>query len=67
EYMGDVRTALAAPRPETADIALALAELPDMIRGFGQVKEANRVKAMERREMLLARLRAPERVAAAAE
>ena len=62
-----MRTALAALRPETADTAVALAEMPDMIRGFGPVKEANRAKAMERREMLLARSRAPERVAVAAE
>ncbi|MGH7210691.1 MAG: DUF6537 domain-containing protein, partial [Acetobacteraceae bacterium] len=67
EYTADVRTALAAPRPETADTALALAELPDMIRGFGPVKEANRAKAMERREMLLAKLHAPIPVVAAAE
>ncbi len=38
---------------------MALAELPDMIRGFGPVKDANRVKAEVRREMLLARLAAP--------
>ena len=67
EYMADVRTALAGLRPETADTALALAEVPDLIRGFGPVKEANRAKAMERREMLLAKLSAPMPVAVAAE
>ena len=34
----------------------ALAALPDMIRGFGPVKDANRVKAEERRPGLLSRL-----------
>ena len=41
--------------------AVALAELPDMVRGFGPVKQANRVKAEARREMLLARLTAAPR------
>ncbi len=67
EYEADMRAALAALRPETLEAAVGLAELPDLIRGFGPVKEANRAKAMERREMLLARLKAPEPVAVAAE
>jgi indolepyruvate ferredoxin oxidoreductase len=69
EYMADVRTALAALRPESAGTAIALAELPDTIRGFGPVKEANRAKALEQREALLARLQSPAResVAVAAE
>ncbi len=70
EYMEDVRTALAALRPETAATAIALAALPDEIRGFGPVKEANRAKAMERRKALLARLDGPverEKVVVAAE
>jgi indolepyruvate ferredoxin oxidoreductase len=58
-YVGDLRAALVALRPDTLDTAVALAALPDMIRGFGPVKEANRVKAEARREMLLARLAAP--------
>ena len=59
QYIADLRAALAALRPDTLDTAVALAELPDMIRGFGPVKEANRAKAEARREMLLARLAAP--------
>ena len=37
--------------------ALALAELPLQIKGFGPVKEANRTKAMEDRAALLAAIR----------
>jgi indolepyruvate ferredoxin oxidoreductase len=65
QYIGDLRSAMAALRPETLDVAVAIAQLPDMIRGFGPVKDANRVKAEEQRRVLLARLApAPEAVAA---
>jgi indolepyruvate ferredoxin oxidoreductase len=65
QYIGDLRSAMAALRPETLDVAVAIAQLPDMIRGFGPVKDANRVKAEEQRRVLLARLApAPEVVAA---
>ena len=47
--------------------AVALAELPDLVRGFGPVKDANRVKAETRRAMLLQQLAAPTRQVAAAE
>jgi indolepyruvate ferredoxin oxidoreductase len=68
-YIADLRAALAALRPDTLDTAVALAELPDMIRGFGPVKDANRRKAEARRATLLARLAAaqPRQVAMAAE
>jgi indolepyruvate ferredoxin oxidoreductase len=33
--------------------AVAIAELPDQIRGFGPVKDANRAKAQARRTQLL--------------
>ena len=58
QYIGDLRAALAALRPETLDVAVAIAQLPDMIRGFGPVKDANRVKAEEQRRALLPRLAA---------
>jgi indolepyruvate ferredoxin oxidoreductase len=64
QYVADVEMMLERLRPETLDSAVALAELPDMIRGFGPVKEANRAKAAERRGALLARMR-PEVQAAA--
>jgi indolepyruvate ferredoxin oxidoreductase len=53
QYIGDLRKALAALRPDTQDAAVGLAELPDMIRGFGPVKQANRLKAQEKRRSLL--------------
>ena len=49
---------LAALRPDTLDVAVAIAQLPDMIRGFGPVKDANRVKAEKERRALLSRLTA---------
>ena len=45
--------------PETLMTALELAGVPDMIRGFGPVKDANRVKAEAQRRALLAKLAAP--------
>jgi indolepyruvate ferredoxin oxidoreductase len=65
QYTGDVRAALAALRPETLDVAVAIAQLPDMIRGFGPVKDANRAKAEKERSALLRRLMAVEAVAPA--
>jgi indolepyruvate ferredoxin oxidoreductase len=65
QYVGDLRLALAALRPDTLDVAVALAQLPDTIRGFGPVKEANRAKAEAQRRALLPRLgAAPVAVAA---
>ena len=55
-YIADLNAALKALRPETLDVAVALAELPDMIRGFGPVKDANRAKAEARKKVLLAQL-----------
>ena len=56
QYIGDLRTAVAALRPDTQDAALGLATLPDTIRGFGPVKDANREKAAIRRVALLEKL-----------
>ncbi len=58
QYIGDLRATLAALRPDTLDVAVAIAQLPDMIRGFGPVKDANRAKAEEQRGVLLPRLTA---------
>ncbi len=44
-------------RPETHDIAVALAELPEGIRGYGPVKRASIEKARAREKELLAALR----------
>ena len=57
QYEQDMETVLAHLSPETLDVAVALAELPLSIRGFGPVKEANEAKAAKDREALLAQLR----------
>ena len=69
EYQADIRAALEVLSPRTLATAVGLAEIPDLIRGYGPVKEANRVKAMERREKLLASLEPveAEQMAAAAD
>jgi len=67
QYVADLRAALAVLSPATIDAALGLANLPDLIRGFGPVKDANRIKADTARIGFLARLSAPPRVALAAE
>ena len=40
QYEADMAEVLAGVTPETMDAAVALAELPLQIRGFGPVKEA---------------------------
>ena len=67
QYIADLRRVTAALRPETMGTAFNLASLPDMIRGFGPVKDNARAKAAARREALLAELDAPPVVALAAE
>ncbi len=57
QYESDMAEVLAKVTPETRDIAVALAELPLAIRGFGPVKEANERKAAKTREDLLASFR----------
>ncbi|WP_212524621.1 indolepyruvate ferredoxin oxidoreductase family protein [Actibacterium sp. MT2.3-13A] len=54
QYEKDMKTLLRQVTAETRDIAIALAELPLQIRGFGPVKEANERKAAKTREELLA-------------
>ncbi|HUB15491.1 MAG TPA: indolepyruvate ferredoxin oxidoreductase family protein [Acetobacteraceae bacterium] len=65
-YIADLRSAASSLRAETLDTAVALADLPDMIRGFGAVKDANRRKAEQCRAGLLERLAAPVRELAVA-
>lgn len=57
QYEVDLKE-IAAHGPKNPDAAIALAELPLQIRGFGPVKEANAKAAAARREELLAALRA---------
>jgi indolepyruvate ferredoxin oxidoreductase len=65
QYEADLRTAMQALRPDTLETAVSLAELPDQIRGFGPVKDANREKAETRRIVLLEALQAPALAVAA--
>jgi len=68
QYEADLRLVSKELRADNLDTAVALATLPDMIRGFGPVKEANRTKAMTRRETLLTELRTvPRTLSVAAE
>ena len=67
QYVGDLRLVLAGLSAANFDTAAALAELPDQIRGFGPVKDANRAKAEVRRMELLGAFARPVPVAMAAE
>ena len=65
QYEADL-DAIGLLQDDKLDAAVALAELPLQIKGFGPVKQANEAKAAKRREELLAVLRASD-VAQAAE
>jgi indolepyruvate ferredoxin oxidoreductase len=67
QYAADLQTVLDALRPDNLSTAVALAELPEQIRGFGPVKDANRAKAEAMRTGLLAQLAQPVPMAIAAE
>ncbi len=67
QYAADLQTVLAAVRPDNLNTAVALAELPEQIRGFGPVKDANRAKAEATRTRLLGQLAQPVPMAIAAE
>ena len=58
QYEADMAEVLPRVTPATLDAAVALAELPLTIRGFGPVKDANAQAAAKRREELLAAIRA---------
>ena len=67
QYEADMKEVLAKVTPDTHDIAVALAELPLKIRGFGPVKAANEAKVAKEREDLLASFRAGGGMSKAAE
>jgi indolepyruvate ferredoxin oxidoreductase len=56
DYHALLETLLASPSLARSELALELASLPDMIRGFGHVKEANVARARQRQAELLASL-----------
>ena len=57
QYEADMAEILPQVTDATRDVAIALAELPLSIRGFGPVKAASERKAAKRREELLAAFR----------
>jgi indolepyruvate ferredoxin oxidoreductase len=59
QYVADMRAALPALAPATLPAVLDLLRLPDLIRGFGPVKDANRARAAARRTDLLRQLAEP--------
>jgi indolepyruvate ferredoxin oxidoreductase len=67
QYTADLHKVLAALTRDNLPTAVALAELPDQIRGFGPVKDANREKALIVRQQLLEALERPASVPMAAE
>ncbi|MGX9350607.1 indolepyruvate ferredoxin oxidoreductase family protein [Shimia sp. W99] len=67
QYETDMATVIAEHGQKASDAAVALAELPLQIRGFGPVKQANEAKTAKRREELLAALKAGDTAKAAAE
>jgi indolepyruvate ferredoxin oxidoreductase len=58
QYVGDLRGIASSLRADNLEAAVALADLPDTIRGFGPVKDANRAEAQTLRGELLQRLQA---------
>ncbi len=67
QYVDDLRAVLAGLTRDNLPVGVALAELPDQIRGFGPVKDANRAKAEVRRRELLEGFARPLPVMMAAE
>jgi indolepyruvate ferredoxin oxidoreductase len=67
QYSGDLRTVMTGLSHDNLPMAVSIAELPDQIRGFGPVKDANREKAAVRRAELLDAFARPPAVAMAAE
>ena len=60
QYQRDMAEVLRDVKDANLDGAVALAELPLQIRGFGPVKEASHLVAMKRRDELLVAFRAGE-------
>ena len=59
EYESTIPMMLAKLDASNVDAAVAVTSVPEDIRGYGHVKEANMVKAAAKREALLASFRAP--------
>jgi indolepyruvate ferredoxin oxidoreductase len=59
EYESTVGELVASLRPENHALAVAIAQVPEHIRGYGHVKERHVKAAKEREAALLAQFRAP--------
>jgi indolepyruvate ferredoxin oxidoreductase len=66
DYRGSVEAGLMRLRPDTADLVVAIAALPDMIRGYEQIKLANVLRYQAEVESLGAELSAAAPVPALA-
>ncbi len=67
QYEADMAEILPSHGADAHDAAIALAELPLQVKGYGPVKEANETKAAKRREEFLAALRTTQDLPQAAE
>ena len=65
DYRALIERLIADPARARSETALELASLPDMMRGFGHVKEANVAKARAREKELLQALQSSQMKAAA--
>ena len=61
EYESTVAMMLGKLDATNVDAAAAIASVPEEIRGFGHIKEANMVKAAATREQLISVFKAPVR------
>ena len=59
EYEATITMMLAKLDASNLDAAIAVASLPEEIRGYGHVKEASMAKAAARRESLISAFKAP--------
>lgn len=66
-YLAQMREIADRLTPQNHSAALALASIPDEIRGFGHVRERNMKKADDLRQKLQTAFEAPEEAARAAE
>jgi indolepyruvate ferredoxin oxidoreductase len=62
QYRTDIEAVLAVLTADNHVLALEIARLPELIKGFGHVKARNLSAAQSRREALLAQLREPAAV-----
>ncbi len=67
DYMALVERLIDSPQHVQSATALELASLPEQMRGFGHVKEANVAKAKAREAELLAKFETPQPLSQAAE